>query len=509
MKWYQGECKDYKIAEQNCNADYIRKELAKIFPQEEIAVTYAEVNKSGVFENPLGKLFPQYAAGFAVHDLPPFCDIRVERTVGAHKEKTYFWAPLQWNGRFCGTAGGGNKVGGLFQIMRQNNLNRGMNLATAIINGFAAANCDGAINDADKWGMDAHGNLDTVLIDEWAHVATHKMTEIGKALCFVLYGENPKFSYLHGGSGGGRQSLMEAEHYPNDYDGIWASCPANGWSKLFIAAIWSIAVMNEHNCILPPDKLETFAQAVYKSCGGEEKYFASIAPVDFDAFGALGQDTDSGKITEQDCVVMNEIWQGMRSADGTQLYPYFRSGVRFWSVGIGATALNYIQNESGKSEWVPFFVANDYISWIMRSRNVDYGKIGKAELFNLMDKSVKEFSYADADTADLRAFFSHGGKLLLDHGTGDPLVIPDATWNYYEKVLRICGAAAKENSRLFFNAGDGHGNCFAFGAGIPESEGMQALIEWVESGKAIEKLNGIRADAATGKILEEKELYPV
>lgn len=47
--------------------------------------------------------------------------------------------------------------------------------------------------------------------------------------------------------------MVEAQEYPDDYDGIWASSPAINWTKFLIAGFWPIAAANEcysDNCIL-------------------------------------------------------------------------------------------------------------------------------------------------------------------------------------------------------------------------------------------------------------------
>lgn len=131
--------------EQFCKADYIEQQLKARFPEEQLKVTTAEVNESGVYENPLGNgLPPQYAAVFKSTNLPAYCDIRIERkTPVEHTEHIIVWSPLAWNGRFMGTAGGGNQTGGLFHIVQTDNTNRGMSLPNAVCNGFTAATTDG------------------------------------------------------------------------------------------------------------------------------------------------------------------------------------------------------------------------------------------------------------------------------------------------------------------------------------------------------------------------------
>ena len=58
-------------------------------------------------------------------------------------------------------------------------------------------------------------------------------TEVSKALIKAQKGGGLKRSYFWGCSDGGREALMEAQRYPNDFDGIVAGAPANYMSLLF------------------------------------------------------------------------------------------------------------------------------------------------------------------------------------------------------------------------------------------------------------------------------------
>ena len=52
------------------------------------------------------------------------------------------------------------------------------------------------------------------------------MTVTSKALTQAMYGVAPRYANFKGCSTGGRQGLMEAQRYPNDYNGIvlWRAC---------------------------------------------------------------------------------------------------------------------------------------------------------------------------------------------------------------------------------------------------------------------------------------------
>ena len=76
------------------------------------------------------------------------------------------------------------------------------------------------------FALDANGRLNWQAIRDNAHVGIHEMTVTGKALTQAMYGIAPKYSYFNGCSTGGRQGLMEAQRYPEDYNGIVSASPA-------------------------------------------------------------------------------------------------------------------------------------------------------------------------------------------------------------------------------------------------------------------------------------------
>ena len=80
----------------------------------------------------------------------------------------------------------------------------------ALINGFSCATTDsGNQGSCSKWGRDRE------CLEHWSYRGTHNMTIFGKAVAEILHGRPVRYSYMNGGSGGGRQSLAEAQFYPN------------------------------------------------------------------------------------------------------------------------------------------------------------------------------------------------------------------------------------------------------------------------------------------------------
>ncbi len=103
------------------------------------------------------------------------------------------------------------------------------------------------------WGLDQ-----PQLRIDFGYRSEHVTALAAKAIATAFYGEGPSYSYFQGCSNGGRQALMEAQRYPNDFNGIIAGAPAaiqaplNGEYET-----WNARANQDSqgNPILPADKL--------------------------------------------------------------------------------------------------------------------------------------------------------------------------------------------------------------------------------------------------------------
>ncbi len=491
---------------ERCSRGYVAEHLRKRFPGEEIEIVSVMRNETGKYVNKskgiLGRLLPMHH----VEGLPAYCEVRIRHCTGRHQEHIIIWVPLAWNDRFLGTGGGGTSTGGDGYLTRPDNTSRGLTLPKAVLNGFAAATTDGGAS-TKEWGLDRKtGKTDWELIENWRARSTHTMTVLGKAVAEILHGRPVRFAYFHGGSGGGRQAMVEAQEFPEDYNGVWASCPAMNWTKFLPLGFWANAVMNSRKHVLTADKIWYFMKAAQDSVGGSEAYYRYEGKVEFDPLNLVGQKTEKSVISKEDAEVMELLWQGPRRKNGARMWYYFRPGVMFWNVNIPVGAFYY--SLFGKKPR-PFFLSTYYARWVTEQPKQRFTNITIEEFQKLFEASVTKFAAAAADQADLTAFAGKGGRLILDHGIDDPLIPVDGTLDYYEKVLEACGGQEKADGflRLYITPGDGHGTCNWHGPGITESDGMRALMKWVEEGEAPGAIRTVQVDKK-GDILREHRQEP-
>ena len=178
----------------------------------------------------------------AVVDLPPFCRIAATlRPTPDSNIKIELWMPEKnWNGRFLGTGNGG----GAGKISYRS-------LAFGMRRGYATANTD----------MGTSPNADAVVghPERWAdfgYRSTHEMTAVSKQIVKAYYDKPQSRSYFVGCSTGGGQGLMEAQRYPEDYNGIIAGAPANNRTHIPPGFVWNVQAANQPPGVqLSPDTI--------------------------------------------------------------------------------------------------------------------------------------------------------------------------------------------------------------------------------------------------------------
>ena len=102
---------------------------------------------------------------------------------------------------------------------------------------YAVANSNtGHDSGAEPRASFAHDDLDATI--DFGHRAVHLTAIASKTLVQSLYGRPATHTYFEGCSTGGRQGLMEAQRYPDDFDGIVAGAPVFDYQRLNITHVW-------------------------------------------------------------------------------------------------------------------------------------------------------------------------------------------------------------------------------------------------------------------------------
>ena len=151
-------------------------------------VTSAQTVTGGSFTPP--------GARNAMANLPAFCRVAVTLQSSPDSDgRVELWLPLEnWNGKFQGVGNGG----------WAGSITYGA-LGDALRRGYATASTDTGHQDdvtSAKWAL---GHPEKVVDYAWR--SEHEMTVKAKVLIAAFYGQNPKYSYWTGCSGGGKQAI--------------------------------------------------------------------------------------------------------------------------------------------------------------------------------------------------------------------------------------------------------------------------------------------------------------
>jgi feruloyl esterase len=427
----------------------------------------------------------------AANNRPAFCRVTAVTThPPGDRIKIFIGLPLTgWNGRFEGAGGGGFSGGSPNGVV------------APVSQGYAAGSTDtGHEGGSGSFALDSTGHLNWLLIRDNAYLGIHEMTVTGKALVEAFYGAAARHSYWNGCSTGGRQGLSEAQRYPADYDGILAGAPAINWTKLHIEQMWGTVVMLEARNPVAKCKFDAAAAAAVAACdaadGVTDGVIENPRACTYDPKALVGSSTACGDFTAADAEVIRKIWQGPRRQDGAFIWYGLQRGGDFSGLSsTGGTPLVPRPNPITLDYWRYFLMQNP--QW-------DYMGLTPASYEQYLDQSVEEFSAVlSTDNPDLSAFRGRGGKIILWHGWSDRLIYPEGTIDYYQRVQKQMGGpeATSRFARLFLAPGVDH----CGGGPGPQPDGQfDAVVRWVEEGKAPETLNAARREQ--GKVVRTRPL---
>jgi len=441
-------------------------------------ITFAQPITEGSF-TPAG-------APNAITSLPPFCRVAgVIRPTSDSNILFEVWLPLKgWSGRFVGIGNGGwagnvNYVGLAAQIRRGN-------VTGSTDTGHAGE------SDLDQAKF-AYQHSERLIDFAWRSV--REMTLKAKALTRAFYEKHPDHSYWVGCSTGGKQGLMEAQRFPDDYDGILAGAPANNWTRLMHATFDVTVAGLDSAGRLTPDDLQLLNRAVLGACdrvdGVEDGVLEDPRRCRFDPASLQCQlgSAPGTCLTAAQLATVRRVYDGPRDPrTRAQLYP----GLPFGSELTWQVLLNTDR---------PFPIAISFYRWVVFADSQWNWKT-----FDPRDPAnYAAFQRADAQFApllsaidpDLGRFRQRGGKLIHHHGWNDQIISAENSIAYYESVVARSGrdrARALHDVQEFYRLYMVPGMLHCGGGTGPAVFDLQTALErWVEQNEAPEAVVATRS----------------
>ncbi|MBS0000052.1 MAG: tannase/feruloyl esterase family alpha/beta hydrolase [Cyclobacteriaceae bacterium] len=406
--------------------------------------------------------------------------------------------PETWNGRFV-MGGGGGFVGSIQNMARDR-----------VHEGFTTAGTDTGHEGPGIKADWAYNHLERQV--NFGHAAIHRTAEVAEAIQSLYYGSFPVYSYFIGCSRGGGQAMMEAQRYPEDFDGIIAGAPAFSWPELgseFIQNMQYLYPMagNTEQPVVTKANLKLLQEMILDQCDVLDGVNDGImndprdCTFDLDFLPECPDDNSS-----DDCFTLIQIEAIQAIYAGTfnqrgEIYPGFPFGGENdpwgwhnWIVGpySGTAEFKFPSLQYGfGTETFKYLVFNDpewdYLSYDLSGFEKDT-RLARSNL--------------NATNTDYAAFRDLGGKMIIYHGWSDAALSALSTIDHLEKV-KDGDPEVDDYLRLFLLPGVLH--CGG-GPGPDQADWLRIIMDWVEKGRAPDKV--VMSKISEGKTTMARPVFP-
>jgi hypothetical protein len=441
------------------------------------------------------------------------------------------WMPNEnWNHRYTQIGNGGLAGSvGLLEIEISRQLQRGY---------AVAGTDDGHIDPTSTNNTWALGHPEKVKDLAWR--AVHVTSEISKLIISAFYKEAPRYSYFQGCSTGGKEAAMEAQMFPEDFDGIIAGSAAMRYTDLMVRFTWdSQAWLLNPASYIPKSKLPAVQAAALSACDALDGITDGIVndprKCHFDPAMLLCKAGDNDScLTAPQVAALKAVYAGPSNPrTGKQIIAgYEPSGENVGGFicyivdcGIGGT---------GPGSSAQYYFQNLYDSTLVFGPKFDYTKFDFDKDVATMHRVLDPVPF-DATSTDLSGLQKRGRKLIQYQGWVDYSVAPLNAIEYYDSVVaqqtpgegqgggerRVGLKRTQDFYRLFMEPGMDH--CAGgpgpnvFGqilTGAPANDAqhdvLTALEQWVEKGIAPDQIIATKYvnDDPTQGIVMQRPLCP-
>jgi hypothetical protein len=381
-----------------------------------------------------------------------------------------------WTGRYLQGGCGGNCG------MIMNGVSPRCDTLTAYAGAFAVG-----FENSGHTGMDGVWALGGQQVrEDFAFRAAHAFAAAAKGIIAAYYGRPPDRSYFQGCSDGGREAMMETQHYPADFNGVIAGSPAFAIAEAMERFIWEARWGRSDDGTLVFDEASAtlLHDAVISACdaidGVKDGQIDDPRLCHFDprALICSASHSPSACLTPLQAEVARKFYDGPVDEHGQHLY--------FGGEPYGSE-LSWVERISLAKAGASMF--EDTVKMMMFQQSLAQDVSVRTWRFDLagLQELHRRGSLYDARNPDLRAFRDAGGKLILWQGFADPAAGAYSLPDYYQRVGQLVGGIEAERrfARMFLIPGVYH----CGGGYVPyEEDLLGALVNWTELGMAPDQL---------------------
>jgi feruloyl esterase len=317
---------------------------------------------------------------------------------------------------------------------------------------------------------------------------------------------------MAGHSKGGQAVLLEAQKFPEDFDGLLPSAPVYDFTgRNALAGAWfAQAVGDGHGgSVLNAGAAEAVHKSVLQHCGSQAGVEEGLVtdPTSCTwrpemiacASGGSGPDCLNAK----QVAAVKRLMTPVTNSRGEVLYayPYIPGTETSWAGWNYPGALSSAYSPRFDNLELP----RQYLKYLADEKvrnDVDPLKFD-------FDREPATLARArriyDATSVDLRSFKARGGKILMWHGWADGAIMATSSIGYYEGVMKFMGGRkpTEDFFRLFLVPGVRHGGGTL---GLADFDALTALENWVEKGQAPEKL--LAGHSTNGVVERSRPVFP-
>jgi feruloyl esterase len=343
-------------------------------------------------------------------------------------------------------------------------------------------------------------------LSDYAYRAVHVTALAAKSLAKTYYGRPPDRSYFDGCSTGGRQGLISAQRFPDDFDGIVVGAPVLDFSGTMIHYLQ----VNQAKEAAPglAKKMGALASAIYGKCDGtdgvKDGLIGDPRACRFDPAADLPSCTAGADscFTGEEVKALRAVY-GDVTAGGVKRFPGFPVGAEVevpTPKGPLSGWLPWIVTATGEPSISTRFMETFFKYMVTPGTEIDWKAV---DLSKSADLTRSISTLLDATDPDLGRFKARGAKILMYYGWADPALNPIMGVEYYERVLQTMGQGTTDFFRLFMMPGVFH--CGG-GVGPDRFDAISILARWVEEGAAPDRI--VASKVQDGKATRSRPLCP-
>jgi feruloyl esterase len=382
--------------------------------------------------------------------------------------------------------------------------------APALERGYAAVTSNGGHDSAPGFDGAWAANAPS-LQEDFAWRSTHVVTLAAKAITTRFYRQPIAHAYMSGCSKGGQAVLMEAQRFPDDYDGLIPVAPVYDYTgRSVVAAAWFAQALDDGRggSVLTPAAVDIVHRSVLRLCGAQSGTDEGLVTDPLRCRWRPESVACAPGVEAPDCLGPKQVRAITRlmtvptnsRGEVVYRYPYLPGTETEWA-GWNFAAIRAARLVP---EFGNFRVADQYLRYLAD----ETVRANVNPLTFDFDRDPATLARArnlyDATSADLGAFRARGGKMLMWHGLADSGISAESSIGYYEAVAEAAGRTRIDDFfRLFLIPGVHH--CGG-GPGPVEFDALTALEGWVEQGRAPEELVASRWTA--GVLERSRPVYP-